>query len=90
MKFHCFACKNRFEASHFNVARINISCPICNTELNMAQSLGRVYGEIAGKQISEIMEALQRVCDRSRNALLAPVVDATYFKISKICEEARA
>jgi hypothetical protein len=88
MTFHCFACKNQFEATHFNLARITISCPVCETQLNITQSLTRVYGKIAGEQIGKIMDALQRVADRSRNSLMGPTIESAYMRISQLCEEA--
>lgn len=89
MNFHCFACKNQFEAAHFNLARITISCPTCETSLNIAQSLTRVYGKTVGEQIAKIVDALQRVADRSRNSLMGPTIDSAYARISQLCEGAR-
>jgi hypothetical protein len=86
MLFNCFVCKNHFEAQHFNLARINISCPCCETNLNIAQSLARVYGKTVGDQISKIMESLQRVADKGKESLAGTLGDA-YAKISKLCEE---
>lgn len=85
MQFNCYACKQNFSAQHFNIARITISCPICETLLNIAQSLGRVYGELIGQQISKIMEKLERVLSKSRSGDQTDIIILTQRRIEKLC-----
>ena len=88
IRFNCFECHNDFQAAHFNLACVNINCPICETHLNIAQAITRVYGKTVGEQVTKIMDALVKVADRSRNTLLAPMVESAYARIVKLCEEA--
>jgi ribosomal protein S27E len=87
IRFHCFECKNHFEAVNFNLARITISCPVCETQLNLAQSLTRVYGKTVGEQVSKIMEALERLCSKSKNTVLAGHIESAYARITQLWEE---
>jgi len=90
MEFHCFVCRNRFEAEHFSLARVTIACPVCNTNLDIVQSLARAAGDTAGlqKRLSDIMEPLKRVCAKSKEATLAPIIDLAYGRIRAIMEGA--
>jgi hypothetical protein len=87
INFNCFACKLNFQAERFNVARVNISCPVCETSLNIAQSLGRVYGKVIGENVAKIMTALERLMDKSKNGDLNPAISLAQHRIEKLCEE---
>lgn len=86
--FNCFACKRNFQAERFNVARVNIACPLCATELNIAQSLGRAYNKLVGEQVGKLMAALERVLDKSRSGDLSQTISEVYSRITQLCEEA--
>jgi hypothetical protein len=86
MIFNCFACKRNFEAVKFNVARITISCPVCETNLNIAQSLTRSYGKVVGEQITKIMSALESLLGRSRSGDMTPHILRAQRKIEELCE----
>jgi hypothetical protein len=85
IEFNCFACKLNFQAERFNVARITIPCPVCEANLNIAQSLGRTYGKFVGEQISKMMAALERVLDKSRNGDLSQTISEVYARITQLC-----
>jgi hypothetical protein len=87
IEFNCFACKRNFQAERFNVARVNISCPVCETSLNIAQSLGRVYGKLVGEQISKVMSALERLLGKSKNGDLNPAISLAQHRIESLCKE---
>ena len=87
IRFHCFECRRSFEAENFNLARIIITCPVCATHLNIAQSIGRAYGKIVGERVTKIMEALERLCAKSKENLATPITLA-YIQIKALCEEA--
>ena len=86
--FTCYACHFGFDAQHFNLARVTIACPVCQTENDIAQRVTRTYGKVVGEQVTKIMEGIQRVADRSRNALMTTVLDSAYQRIVTLCEEA--
>lgn len=86
IRFNCFACNIDFEAEHFNLARITIPCPVCETRLNIAQSIARAYGKTVGDQVVKIMDALEKVAERSKESLAA-VIESAYGRIVKLCEE---
>lgn len=88
IRFNCFACSLDFEAEHFNLACITINCPICETHLNIAQSIGRAYGKTVGDQVAKIMDALEKVAERSKESL-SSVIESAYGRIMKLCEEAQ-
>ena len=83
--FNCFECNLNFQAERFNVARITIPCPVCEANLNIAQSLGRTYGKFVGEQISKMMAALERVLDKSRNGDLSQTISEVYARITQLC-----
>lgn len=85
MIYNCYGCRQDFFAKT-NIARITISCPICNTNLNIAQSLGRFYGEIIGKQISDVMSKLERVLAKSRSGDMSPAILLSQNRIENLCE----
>jgi hypothetical protein len=87
MILNCYVCKRDFTAAHFNVGRITISCPVCETNLNIAQSAGRVYGDLVGKQISGISEKLERVLSKSRSGDQTDIINLSQRRIEKLCEE---
>ena len=86
MRFNCFVCRLDFHAEKFNIARVTISCPICETNLQIAQSLGRSYGKVVGEQVSKIMEALQRVLSKSKNGDMNPHILLSQRRIEQLCE----
>ena len=85
IEFNCFVCKRNFQAERFNVARVTIGCPVCATELNIAQSLSRTYGKFVGEQVSKLMTALERVLDKSRNGDLSQTISDVYHRIEALC-----
>jgi len=85
MNFHCIRCRNHFQAQNFNLLRVVIECPICATQNNISQSLGRVYGKVVGESIQKIVDSLVKVADRSKESLHI-VVNAAYVRIEQICE----
>ena len=87
--FNCYACHNNFDARNFNLARITIACPICQTENDIAQCLTRVYGKTVGEQVSKIMKALAQVAERGKESM-ATMIESAYGRIVKLCEEAGA
>lgn len=87
IRFNCFACNLDFEAKHFNLARITIPCPICETRLNITQSIGRAYGKTVGDQVAKIMDALEKVAERSKESLTS-VIESAYGRIVNLCGDA--
>lgn len=87
MLFNCFGCRRNFSAEKFNVARITISCPVCETNLNIAQSLARIYGKLVGEQVTKIMTALERLMDKSKSGDLSTAISLAQHRIERLCEE---
>jgi hypothetical protein len=85
--FNCFECHNDFGAEHFNLARITIPCPVCETQLDITQSLTRAYGKTVGEQVAKIMKALEQVAERGKESM-ATMIESAYGRIVKLCEEA--
>jgi hypothetical protein len=87
IRFHCFECHREFQAERFNLANITVTCPVCETHLHIAQSLGRVYGKAVGDAAIKIIAALEKLCDKSKDVLTIPI-DSAYARIVALCEEA--
>lgn len=87
MLFNCYGCKCTFRAERFNVARVTISCPICETNLNIAQSITRTYGRVIGEQVSKIMAALEKLMDKSRSGDLSTAISLSQRRIEMLCAE---
>jgi hypothetical protein len=87
MIFNCYACRLDFSADKINVARITISCPVCETNLNIAQSLARVYGKVVGEQVAKVMSALERVLAKSRSGDMNPHISLAQRRIEALREE---
>lgn len=87
MIFNCFVCRLDFHAEKFSIARVTISCPVCETNLQIAQSLGRVYGKLVGEQVAKIMAGLERILDKSKNGDMNPHILLSQRRIEQLCEE---
>ena len=88
MHLTCFRCRNGFRITGFNLLRVDCSCPICGMDNNYANAIEREYGSHVGKEVRDLIRALDNVAHRSKDRDLSWLIEGTQNRIGEHVKEA--